>query len=276
MAARIWGRLERRGRDDMRSFSKFLAVAVGLGCAASLAFATEQTILGKSFTVKQKPGDATSRKITGSGKEKGSPNTLVGDPTLAGSAGGAILQVFANGASPTAQTFVLPQGTGSTGKQFWSQSGTGFKYKDPKGDNVNPAVKSVSIKLSPSGSFSIKVKIAAKNGAVNVVPPNPGTTGCLALKLGQSAGAGDRYSVDFGVTSQIKNSADKLFKAKKPTVQAQCPTVTPTTTTSTSTSVTPTTTTSSSTGVVPTTTTSTTLYGSPSRAFLAASADLLD
>jgi hypothetical protein len=40
--------------------------------------------------------------------------------------------------------------------------------------------------------------------------------------------------------------------------------------------VTPTTTTSSSTGVVPTTTTSTTLYGSPSRAFLAASADLLD
>jgi hypothetical protein len=260
----------------MRSFSKFLAVAVGLGCAASLAFAVDQSILGKSFTVKQKPGDATSRKITGSGKEKGSPNTLVGNPTLAGSAGGAILQVFANGAHPTAQTFVLPQGTGSTGKQFWSQSGTGFKYKDPKGDNVNPAVKSVSIKLSPSGSFSIKVKIAGKNGPVNVVPPDPGTTGCLALKLGQSAGAGDRYSVDFGVTSQIKNSADRLFKAKKPTVEAFCPTVTPTTTTSTSTSVTPTTTTSSSTGVVPTTTTSTTLYGSPSRAFLAASADLLD
>jgi hypothetical protein len=258
----------------MRSFSKFLAVAVGLGCAASLAFAAEQTILGKSFTVKQKPGDATSRKITGSGKEKGSPNTLVGNPTLAGSAGGAILQVFANGANSSAQTFVLPQGTGSTGKAFWSQSGTGFKYKDSKGDQG--AVKSVSIKLSPSGSFSIKVKIAGKNGPVNVVPPNPGATGCLALKLGQASGAGDRYSVDFGVTSQIKNSADKLFKAKKPTVEAQCPTVTPTTTTSTSTSVTPTTTSSSTTGVVPTTTTSTTLYGSPSRAFLATSADLLD
>jgi len=263
----------------MRSFSKFLAVAVGLGCAASLAIAGEQTILGKSLTVKQKPGgtDPTSRKITGSGKEKNSSGTLVGNPTLAGSAGGAILQVFANGANSTAQTFQLPSGTGSTGKAFWSQSGTGFKYKDPKGDNVDPAVKSVSIKLSPSGAFSIKVKIAGKNGPVNVVPPNPGATGCLALKLGQAAGAGDRYSVDFGVTSQIKNSGDKLFKAKKPTLPGICPTVTPTTTTSTSTSVTPTTTTSSTTGVVPTTTTTTTtLYGSPSRAFLAVSADLLD
>jgi hypothetical protein len=259
----------------MRSFSKFLAVAAGVACAASLAFATEQTLLGKSLTVKQKPGDATSRKITGVGKEKGSPDTLVGNPTLAGSAGGAILQVFANGANPTAQTFVLPQGTGSTGKQFWSQSGTGFKYKDPKGDQG--PVKSVSIKLTPSGSFSIKAKVAAKHGAVDVVPPNPGNSGCLALKLGQAPGAGDRYSVDFGVTSQIKNSGDKLFKAKKPTVKAQCPTVTPTTTTSTSTSVTPTTTTSSTTGVVPTTTTTTTtVYGSPSRAFLEAPADLLD
>jgi len=263
----------------MRSFSKFLAVAVGLGCAASLAYAMDQSILGKSFTVKQKPGgaDPSSRKITGSGKEKGSPNTLVGNPTLAGSAGGAILDVFANGATSTSQRFVLAQGTGSTGKQFWSSSGTGFKYKDPKGDQTpDGAVKSVSIKLSPSGSFSIKVKIAAKNGLVNVVPPNPGATGCLALKLGIGAGAGDRYSVDFGVTSQIKNSADKLFKAKKPTAEGTCPATVPTTTTSTSTSVTPTTTSSSSTIVVPTTTTSTTLYGSPSRAFLAASADLLD
>jgi hypothetical protein len=140
-------------------------------------------------------------------------------------------------------------------------------------------VKSVSIKATPSGKFSIKVKVAAKHGTVNVVPPDPGATGCLALKLGISASAGDRYSVDFGPTSQInKKNDDMLFKAKKPTAEAQCPTTVPTTTSSTtSTSVTPTTTTSSTTGVVPTTTTtSTTLYGSPSRAFLAASADLLD
>ena len=258
----------------MRSFSKFLAIAAGLGCAVSLAFAADQTILGKSLTVKQKPGDATSRKVTGEGIEKGSPNTLVGDPTIgAGSTSGAILQVFANGAMSSAQTFPLPQGNSSTGKPFWSQSGNGFRYKDPKGDQG--PVKSVSIKATPSGKFSIKVKVAAKHGTVNVVPPNPGATGCIALKLG---GGGDRYSVDFGQTSQIKNVDDKLFKAKKPTVEGICPSTTPTTTSSTtSTSVTPTTTTSSSTGVVPTTTTTTTtLYGSPSRAFLAASADLLD
>jgi len=260
----------------MRSFSKFLAIAAALGCAASLAFAVDQTILGKSLTVKQKPGDATSRKITGVGSEKGSPNTLVGDPTLSGSSGGAILDVFANGANSTSQRFVLPQGNSSTGKQFWNASGNGFKYKDPKGDQG--PVKTVSIKASPSGKFIIKAKIAGKNGPVNVVPPNPGSTGCVALKLGQSAPAGDRYSIDFGMTSTIKNSGDRLFKAKKPTTEATCPATVPTTTSSTSsTSVTPTTTTSSSTGVVPTTTTTTTtLYGSPSRAFLAASADLLD
>jgi hypothetical protein len=261
----------------MRSFSKFLAVAAGLGCAASLAFAAEQTILGKSLTVKQKPGDTTSRKISGSANEKNSPNTLVGNPTLSGSAGGAILQVFANGAMSTAQTFTLPQGTGSTGKQFWSQSGNGFKYKDPTGDQG--PVKSVSIKATPSGKFSIKAKVSAKHGTVNVVPPNPGISGCLALDLGISPLAlGDRYSVQFGPDSQIKNSADKLFKAKKPSLEGICPSTTPTTTSSTtSTAVTPTTTTSSTSGSVPTTTTtSTTLYGSPSRAFLAASADLLD
>lgn len=259
----------------MRSFSKFLAVAAGIGCAVSLAFATDQTILGKSLTVKQKPGDATSRKVTGSGKEKGSPDTLVGNPTLSGSSGGALLDVFANGSNSSAQRFVLPQGTSSTGKQFWSASGTGFKYKDPKGDQG--AVKSVSIKLSPSGAFSIKAKITGKNGTVNVVPPNPGQSGCVALKLGQAASAGDRYSIDFGVTSKITNSADKLFKAKKPTTQATCPATVPTTTSSSTSS--PSTTTTSSTGVTVTTTTSTTtttLYGSPSRAFLAASADLLD
>ena len=133
----------------MRSFSKFLAIAAGLGCAASLAWAADQTILGKSLTVKQKPGDTASRKITGTGNEKGSPNTLIGNPTLSGSAGGAILDVFANGANSTSQRFTLPSGTSSTGKMFWVQSGTGFKYKDAKGDQG--PVKSVIIKASPSG-----------------------------------------------------------------------------------------------------------------------------
>lgn len=268
----------------MRSFSRFLAVATGIACAAGLAFAAEQTILGKSLTVKDpKPGvDATKRKIAGVGKEKGSPNTIVGNPTLAGSAGGAILQVFAFGGTSSNQAFVLPQGTSSTGKPFWSQAGTtGFKYKDSKGDQG--PVKSVSLKRSASGAFSIKAKVAAKNGPVNVVPPNPGTSGCVALKLGIGA-AGDRYSLQFGPDSQIKNSGAKLFKAKKPTLEGVCPGGGPTTTTTSTTSTTGTTgsttsttgTTGSTTSTTTSTTTTTTLYGSPSRAFLAAPVDLLD
>jgi hypothetical protein len=55
-------------------------------------------------------------------------------------------------------------------------------------------------------------------------------------------GTGDRYSVDFGATSQFKNSAT-VFKAKKPTAEGTCPAPS---------------------------------YGSPSRAFLAPPVDLLD
>jgi hypothetical protein len=238
-----------------------------------LAFAAEQTISGKSLTIKQKPGDATTRKVTASANEKGSPDTLVGNPTLAGSAGGAILQVFAFGGTSSNQAFILMQGTSSTGKQFWTASSSGFKYKDNKGDQS--AVKSVVIKRSPSGKFTIKAKVAGKNGPVNIVPPDPGTSGCVALKLGISAGAGDRYSVQFGPDSQIKNQADKLFKAKKPQLQGACPGGGATTTTTTTLAST-TTTTGATTTTTASTTTSTTLYGSPSRAFLGAPVDLLD
>lgn len=44
----------------------------------------------------------------------------MGDPTQMGSAGGAILELFANGANSSSQTLVLAQGTTSTGKAFWS------------------------------------------------------------------------------------------------------------------------------------------------------------
>src|SRR5262245_16371161 len=281
----------------MRQVQKFVAAVAGLACAASLAFAADQTILGKSLTVKQKPGDSASRKITGSGKEKGSSNTLNGNPTLAGSAGGALLEVFATGGTSTSQSFALLSGTsGVTGKPFWTgDSNKGFKYKDPKGENS--PVTGVSIKRTPSGNFSIKAKISGKNGNVDVVPPNPGTSGCMALTLSNaSVTPGDRYSVQFGPDSQIKNKADKLFSAKKPTLEGTCPTGPSTTTTTTiattTTTVATTTTTiatttttiatttttiaTTTTTVATTTTTSTTIYGSPSRAFLATPVDLLD
>lgn len=242
----------------MHKVSRFLVAAAAIGCATGLALAAEQTILGKSLTVKN-PGDSTKRRVTASARETGSADTIVGNPTLAGSAGGAILEVFLSGATPSDQSFVLPQGTSVSGKAFWRAAGTtGFKYKDGKGEQG--PVTSVIIRRSPSGVFTMKAKVQGKNGPVTVIPPNPGTSGCVALKLGV-AGPGDRYSLQFGVDSQIKNVDSRLFKAKKPLFEGVCPGGGPTTTTTT----TPT-----------TSTTSTTMYGSPSRAFLTLPASLLD
>jgi hypothetical protein len=219
----------------MTTLGQFLALGVGAaGLLATAAYTGDQTILGRSITVKSTPGDSTKRKVKGSAKESSSTNTLVGDPTLAGSAGGAVLTIAASGTTPSAQTFVLSQGTSSVGTPFWSgDAQKGFKYKDAHGDQG--AVKSVGIKLAPSGSFSIKVSLTGKNGPVAIVPPNPGSDACLALQIGVGGTSGDRYSVQFGPESRITNKGDVLFKASRPTNEGICPIVTTTTPSTTST-----------------------------------------
>jgi len=213
----------------------------------SLVEAAEQTVLGRALTVKAPAGGNAKRKVVAVAKESGSPDTLAGDPTLPGSAGGALLEVLLDGASPSAQEFPLPQGLDTKGKPYWSAVGTiGFQYKDPRGEQG--PVKIAQIKLTASGAFTMKAVIEGKNGPVDVVPPNPGTSGCMALSLG----AGDRYSVRFA-DGDLKNSP-VLFKVSKPTTEGVCPAVVEPTTTSTSTS----TTTSSSTSTSTSSTTSST------------------
>jgi hypothetical protein len=221
-------------------------------------YAANQSILGNSITVKDpKPGlDATKRKITCKAKEKGSSNTVVGNPVLTGGS----LFVAANGGTDTSQTYALPQGqSGITGKDFWSgDAAKGFKYKDPKGENG--PVKVAQIKKSPSGNFTVKAVITGKNGTISVLPPNPGTDSCCRLDLT----GGDTYSVAFlPGNGQVTNKANTLYKHKKPTLEGICVTTTTTTT------LLATTTTTSS-------TTTTTLYGSPSRAFVDRVMGLLD
>jgi len=230
---------------------------LGLGTialASGLAYAADQTILGSQLLVKN-PSTMSKRKIIGKGKEVGSPNTIVGNPTSTG----GFLTVSAFGGTPSSQSFTLPQGTsGITGKPFWSGDALkGYKYKDPK--HENGPVKVAQIKKTASGTFSIKTVVLGKNGFIFVLPPNPGTSGCVLLGIV----SGDTYSVQFGPTSQITNKGAQLFRAKKPTAEGSC-IVPPTTTTSTT--ATPTSTTS----------TSTTLYGSPSRAFVDRIRGLLD
>jgi hypothetical protein len=254
-----------RGIADMTTKFRriLLGSAVTLAAAASLALAADQTIRGKAFTVKS-GNNPSQRKVVGVGTEKNSPNTLVGNPTAPGSAGGAILELSALGANPSSQSFTLPQGVSASGKPFWTQSGNiTYKYKDPRGEQG--PVKAVVIKRSLSGSFSIRAIVSGRYAPLNVVPPNPGVSGCMAVDIGISPLAtGDRYSVQFGADGKVKNNGTKLFQVKKPTLEGVCPGTVPTTTTS---STVVTTTTSS---------TTTTIYGSPSRAFLVTAADLLD
>jgi hypothetical protein len=70
-------------RGGPHQIVRFLAAAAAVACAATVALAAEQTILGKALTVKDtKPGvDLTKRRVDVTGKEKNSPNTLVGNPT---------------------------------------------------------------------------------------------------------------------------------------------------------------------------------------------------
>jgi len=180
-----------------------------------LAFATgalgaDQTILGSKMQVKNpKPADASKRSVIASATEKNSPDTLVGDPTLAGSAGGAVLGVIANGGTSTARAYLLPQGTSAKGKPFWKATSNGFKYSDPKGEQG--PVQGVTISRSPKGNFVIKAKLLGKNGDLDVVPPNPGTDGFLALSINN----GDRYCVQFGPEGQNQNDGERLWKTQK-------------------------------------------------------------
>jgi hypothetical protein len=191
------------------------ALVAGLGLVAGWAVASDQAVLGKSFIVKN-PNTPDKRKVTSSAKELNSANTITGDPTLSGSAGGAILTIIANGASPSTQTFDLPQGTAASGNFFWKASGTtGFKYKDGKGEQG--PVKTVIIKKNLSGVFTIKVLVRGKNGPLNIVPPDPGTNGFVTLKIG----GGDRYCLQFA-DGQVKNVDASLFKVRRPTTEG-CP-----------------------------------------------------
>jgi hypothetical protein len=196
-----------------------------LACTTATSFAADQTILGNQLLVKN-PSSPEKRQVVTKAVEKASPNTIVGNPATSG----ATLTVTANGANPSVQTYSLPGGTApSTGKPYWSGDAVkGFKYKDPKGD-AGP-VKSAQIKKAGNGTFQIKATISGKNDPVSVVPPNPGTDGCVLLTIA----GGDSYSVKFA-SGQVTNKDGVQFKVSKPTAEGSCVTTTTTTTSSSTT-----------------------------------------
>src|SRR5262245_23630816 len=177
-----------------------------------VAHAADQAILGSKFLVKN-PGSPTARRIVVRAKEAGSGDTIVGNPAT----GGATLTLNAYGGTSSSQTLTLPAAVSpTTGKPFWSgDASKGFKYKDSKGENG--PVKVFQIKRSPKSTFTMKIVVDAKLGAVSVVPPNTGSGACALLELG----SGDSYSVRFehGVND---NKATTQYRVTKPATAGSC------------------------------------------------------
>lgn len=191
---------------------KILSALVATVLLAGPSFAADQTLLGKSFVVKDpKAGFPEKRAIVASAKEKGSSNTIVGDPTIVG----ATLTVIADGADSSMQAFLLPQGANSKGNPFWTEDSKGFRYNDGKGEQG--PVKTVILNKSSSGNFLFKAVLSGKNGPISVVPPNPGDAAWTVLDIS----GGDRYCVQFA-DGIIKNKAAQLFKVTNPLTEG-CP-----------------------------------------------------
>jgi acetyl esterase/lipase len=209
-----------------------------VGCSVLLALpaarAADQAVLGNALTVKN-PSTASQRKVTVKARETASDDTLVGNPVTSG----ATVTITANGAMPSAETYTLPAGTSPTSlRPFWTGNlSMGFKYGDPQGENG--PVKSAQISLK-GGVFQIKVAVEGRLGPVAVVPPNPGTDGCVLFTVI----GGDSYSVRFA-GGRVTNRGSLLFKVARPTSAGSC--LPPTTTTTSTTSTTTTTTTTSTT-----------------------------
>lgn len=187
--------------------------AIALGAFAAVAVhAADQTILGSQFQAKN-PGTPDKRKVQVKAQEKGSPNTIVGDPV----ANGATLTITANGTTPSQQVLALPQGMNSKGKPFWSGDAVkGFKYNDAKGEQG--PVKKVQLKAK-AGKFSLQIQASGKIQPLNVAPPNIGSDACAFLVLG----GGDSYSVKFAPgDGTITNKGTKEYSHKKPTAEGSC------------------------------------------------------
>jgi hypothetical protein len=220
-----------------------LACAVVGACLTTPAAAATHLVLGRSFTVKDSSAgaDAARRRVVVKAKETASAAPV---PDV-GSGGELVIET--DGAS---QTLPLPAAG-------WRISGTGVKYVDSQ--TVNGAVKTVVIRRSARGTFTMKAVLTGAHAPLDLVPPNPGTEGALAVVLY----TGDFYCTHFGGVAGglVRNDGARRFDVKNPTAVGPCPgNLGPTTTWP---PTTPPTTATSTTVSTTTSTTGTTILGPP-------------
>jgi hypothetical protein len=183
-----------------------LAALALVGLLVGTASGADQTILGARLRVRNPDAaDATARRAFATARETASDATVVGDPTAARSLGGAFLEIFANGASPSTESFALAQGTRRSGKPFWRAVSGGFRYRDPAGEQG--PISDLLITRSSAGVFRIRATASGRHGPLALVPPAPGTDGYLTLSLA----GGERYCVLYGPEGTSRNRADQLW-----------------------------------------------------------------
>jgi hypothetical protein len=205
-----------RKEDLPMKLTPMAALALAALIAAPV-YAADQTVLGSSFQVKN-PSTEYKKKVQVKAREKASPNTIVGNPTVSG----ATLSVRADGSAPdsdTQQIITLPASN-------WSGDAVkGYKYKDSK--RALSPVKTARLKKSASGMISFQALLDARVATtefpvaqpVTVLPPNPGTDACVLLTIG----GGDSYSVKFPAgNGVVVNKGAQEYTHKKVTLEGTC------------------------------------------------------
>jgi len=198
------------------------------------ALGADRLILGKRITVDD-PSTPERRRVRGSGKEATSDVTALSDPR----AGGATLTVIANGGTASSETLALD----AVG---WSATRSSYRYTGPTGPDGD-SVKRVVIKRTSGGTASITIVLRGNVGTqgIDVVPPNPGTSGGFILDVA----GGDRYCIQLGGAAGGTTRRDdaRRWDVRNATAQPGCllseATTTTTTTSTTTTTITTTTTT---------------------------------
>jgi endonuclease/exonuclease/phosphatase family metal-dependent hydrolase len=187
--------------------------------AGGAALAADRLVLGRQLAVRNpKPADPMQRAISARAVERNSVDPLTGNPTLMGGAGGAVLEIAALGGTLSWQTFALDQGARANGRPFWrALGGRGFAYADPRGERG--PVKAVRITRSRGGTLALSVALRGDRGQLDVVPPNPGTSGFVALSLS----AGDRYCAGYGPAAQMTNRGAELWRVSSVATEGCAP-----------------------------------------------------
>jgi hypothetical protein len=206
-----------------------IAPLVLLLAAASAARADTQTVLGAAFDVRGADDPARRRVSVTAAEDVGTPNLLVGDPTVAG----ATLRVVVRGpGGASEQTFDLPA---AGWRSYYTRHDwpvyKGLRYTNrDTGGGVRRVVVERGGYASPEGTppptepqpgrFRLRLQVAARGGPVDVVPPDPGAEGGIELTLG----GGDTYCVLFGGAAGgvVRANTARRFGVRAPTAEG-CP-----------------------------------------------------